>query len=157
MRQKRRHKITTTVAKKNKKLQQLFAPPTALVLPLFDYANKDHKIMMSSTGAFKNNDEYTDYSCSTSMERLARDVETLLRSWHVDKGNDRHISASNRSTLLLRQDTLLWNLSLTDRMGRPISLSIDLELSLWDGPENELDDEEASRFGCSGRLVDLLG
>lgn len=36
-------------------------------------------------------DEYTDYSCSTSIERLARDVETKLRSWHL-QGSDRHVS-----------------------------------------------------------------
>ena len=36
-------------------------------------------------------DEYTDYSCSTSIERLARDVETHLRSWHL-ANSDRHVS-----------------------------------------------------------------
>ena len=36
-------------------------------------------------------DEYIDYSCSTPLERLARDVETILRSWHVSE-NDRHVS-----------------------------------------------------------------
>ena len=39
-------------------------------------------------------EEYTDYSCSTAIERLARDVETCLRSWHVDRGSDRHVSLS---------------------------------------------------------------
>lgn len=38
-----------------------------------------------------NHDEYTDYSCSTPMERLARDVELVLRKWHL-KGSDRHVS-----------------------------------------------------------------
>ena len=37
-------------------------------------------------------DEYIDYSCSTPLERLARDVETLLRSWHIIEGSDRHVS-----------------------------------------------------------------
>jgi hypothetical protein len=37
-------------------------------------------------------EEYTDYSCSTSIERLSRDVETVLRAWHVDRGSDRHVS-----------------------------------------------------------------
>ena len=37
-------------------------------------------------------DEYIDYSSSTSVERLARDVETVLRSWHVVDGSDRHAS-----------------------------------------------------------------
>ncbi len=37
-------------------------------------------------------DEYTDYSCSTPVERLARDVETELRNWHVVDGSDRHVS-----------------------------------------------------------------
>ena len=37
-------------------------------------------------------DEYIDYSSSTSVERLARDVETVLRSWHVVEGSDRHAS-----------------------------------------------------------------
>lgn len=39
-------------------------------------------------------EEYIDYSCSTSVERLARDVETLLRTWHVDRGSDRHVSVT---------------------------------------------------------------
>uniref|UniRef100_A0A7S3Q2Y0 Rab3 GTPase-activating protein catalytic subunit n=1 Tax=Chaetoceros debilis TaxID=122233 RepID=A0A7S3Q2Y0_9STRA len=37
-------------------------------------------------------DEYIDYSCSTPIERLSRDVETLLRSWHIVQGSDRHVS-----------------------------------------------------------------
>lgn len=36
-------------------------------------------------------DEYIDYSCSTSLERLSRDVETLLRSWFIIDGSDRHV------------------------------------------------------------------
>ncbi len=46
-------------------------------------------------------DEYTDYSCSTNLERLARDVETLLRSWHIVEGSDRHVSfhRDNDSTM----------------------------------------------------------
>jgi len=39
-------------------------------------------------------DEYIDYSCSTPLERLARDIETTLRSWHVSQ-NDRHVSFSS--------------------------------------------------------------
>ena len=47
---------------------------------------------MSRSGSTSNNhDEYTDYSCSTSIERLARDVETHLRAWHL-VGTDRHVS-----------------------------------------------------------------
>jgi len=37
-------------------------------------------------------EEYIDYSCSTPLERLSRDVETLLRSWHIANGSDRHVS-----------------------------------------------------------------
>ena len=37
-------------------------------------------------------DEYIDYSCSTPLERLSRDVETLLRAWHIIEGSDRHVS-----------------------------------------------------------------
>ena len=43
-------------------------------------------------------DEYIDYSCSTSVERLARDVETLLRKWHVADGSDRHVSFASSSS-----------------------------------------------------------
>ena len=38
------------------------------------------------------NDEYIDYSCSTPLERLSRDVETMLRSWYIIDGSDRHVS-----------------------------------------------------------------
>ena len=37
-------------------------------------------------------DEYIDYSSSTAVERLARDVETVLRRWHVVDGSDSHAS-----------------------------------------------------------------
>lgn len=47
-----------------------------------------------------NHDEYTDYSCSTSIERLARDVETILRKWHLS-GADRHVSFSHKESPLL--------------------------------------------------------
>ena len=42
-------------------------------------------------------DEYIDYSCSTSLERLSRDVETALRGWHVASGSDRHVSLTQRT------------------------------------------------------------
>ena len=38
------------------------------------------------------NDEYIDYSSSTPLERLSRDVETMLRSWYIIEGSDRHVS-----------------------------------------------------------------
>jgi hypothetical protein len=122
----------------------------------------------------RNDDEYTDYSCSTSIERLARDVETLLRAWHVDKGNDRHISMArtktttapkshhassngsvmsqmsnsttqthnthSSSTLLLRSDCLSWNVSLTTPAGHLVSFTVELQLSLWDGPSENRDE-----------------
>lgn len=47
------------------------------------------------------NDEYIDYSCSTSLERLARDVETRLRAWHVDQGSDRHVSVNQKTPKVL--------------------------------------------------------
>ena len=76
--------------------------------------------------------DYIDYSCSTSIERLARDVETILHAWHVDDGSDRHVStacASKAETssstvrrekqnitgvnvpLLLRSEFISWNVS----------------------------------------------
>jgi ABC-type arginine transport system ATPase subunit len=42
-------------------------------------------------GIKMNHDEYTDYSCSTSIERLTRDVEMVFRKWHLLE-TDRHIS-----------------------------------------------------------------
>jgi len=39
-------------------------------------------------------EEYVDYSCSTPLERLARDIETTVRKWHLD-GADRHVSQLN--------------------------------------------------------------
>ena len=157
-----------------------------------------------------NEDEYTDYSCSTSIERLARDVETLLRLWHVDKGNDRHISMSTAqanscsnksanntqprptaeypssgessvtsaissspsksttsmlkaavkdrpaSALLLRSHTLVWNVSLSTPTGRGVSstCTVELELSLWDGPSScsTAVGEEAPKLGLDQDL-----
>ena len=42
-------------------------------------------------------EEYVDYTCSTSLEQLVRQVETYFRSWHIDQGADRHISHTNSS------------------------------------------------------------
>ena len=42
-------------------------------------------------------DEYIDYSCSTPLERLSRDVETLLRQWHIIF-SDRHVSFKKSNT-----------------------------------------------------------
>ena len=44
-------------------------------------------------------EEYIDYSCSTPIERLARDIESILRSWHVND-SDRHYSFLARSRRL---------------------------------------------------------
>jgi hypothetical protein len=41
--------------------------------------------------------EYTDYSCSTSLERLSRDIESVLRKWHLEE-SDRHVSSSSSSS-----------------------------------------------------------
>lgn len=94
-------------------------------------------------------DEYTDYSCSTSIERLARDVETLLRTWHVYGGSDRHVSISSQKALLnqttatasavhlIRSDQLVWNISYHLQDGRRMSCQMDLDLSLWDGPSRD--------------------
>lgn len=47
--------------------------------------------MMSSTSSVAEQ-EYIDYSCSTPLERFSRDIETILRKWHVHD-NDRHVSS----------------------------------------------------------------
>ncbi|KAG7347273.1 Rab3 GTPase-activating protein catalytic subunit [Nitzschia inconspicua] len=45
-------------------------------------------------------EEYTDYSCSTAIERLSRDVETVLRTWHVDRGSDHHVTISESTSTI---------------------------------------------------------
>ncbi|CAJ1961959.1 unnamed protein product [Cylindrotheca closterium] len=95
-----------------------------------------------------NEEEYTDYSCSTALEGLSRDVETILRTWHVDRGSDRHVTnfSSSRShaqltrqsddlsSKLIRSNTIIWNFSVTDKAGGRSSVTMDLELCLWDTP-----------------------
>jgi Rab3 GTPase-activating protein catalytic subunit len=92
----------------------------------------------SNNALNSSNNNYIDYSCSTSIERLARDIETILHSWHVDGGNDRHFSSLNSTqsphvtdcntldakalpesatafattSLLLRSECIVWNVSL---------------------------------------------
>ena len=87
-------------------------------------------------------DEYTDYSCSTSIERLARDVETVLRKWHIVKGSDRHYSshASNKTDKCLRSEVIAWNLSFHSA-GNKITCDFDVELKLWDGPQPQATEE----------------
>ena len=97
-------------------------------------------------------EEYTDYSCSTAIERLSRDVETILRAWHVDRGSDHHVTtfSSNNSgrhsrqsssasgslsnVRLIRSDCISWNLTLTTKQKGRCSVTIELELALWDAP-----------------------
>ena len=101
-------------------------------------------------------DEFIDYSASTSVERLARDVETVLRSWHVVEGSDRHASmrvpkhakdksathaspllhTAQTSVQLLRSEQLSWQISFYLPNGEHISDTVDVELALWDGDLN---------------------
>lgn len=87
-----------------------------------------------------NHDEYTDYSCSTPVERLARDVETLLRSWHL-VGSDRHVSFSQF------QDP-------NKRATLPHSLSEDASDSLDTGA---LSATSHDRFGHQDKVLGSLG
>lgn len=81
--------------------------------------------------------EYTDYSCSTSMERLARDVETVLAAkWHVDVGSDRHVAQSTTGFKKLRSERILWNVSFHTETTR-VQCDLELVLALWNGPEPE--------------------
>lgn len=103
----------------------------------------------------RHEEEYTDYSCSTAIEGLSRDVETVLRTWHVDRGSDRHVSVGKRkssqdpedpSASLIRSNTIIWQFSVTTAEGRS-SVTIDLELALWDAPGDaivlsEMDDDD---------------
>lgn len=103
----------------------------------------------------RHDEEYTDYSCSTAIERLARDVETHLKDWHVDKGSDRHVSMgsqqhqlqkgivneattsgeNNKRVSLIRSDVIEWNIAFRlDSSERIECPPIPLELILWDGP-----------------------
>eukprot|EP00536_Pseudo-nitzschia_multiseries_P012324 jgi/Psemu1/208354/e_gw1.466.49.1 len=123
-------------------------------------------------------EEYTDYSCSTAIERLSRDVETILRAWHVDRGSDHHVTTSSSihgssngrqrsssvaaatsggdrslsSVRLIRSDCISWNLALTTRFKGRCNLTIDLELALWDAPgEIGSDDGNGGSSGGSSR------
>mmetsp|Transcript_18427 Transcript_18427/g.29703 ORF Transcript_18427/g.29703 Transcript_18427/m.29703 type:complete len:1511 (+) Transcript_18427:284-4816(+) len=96
-------------------------------------------------------EEYTDYSCSTAIERLSRDVETVLRTWHVDRGSDHHVTVTSSTgsacsvtsgggdadlvnIRLIRSTTLAWNLTVTTQQYGRSTITIDLELALWDTP-----------------------
>ncbi len=109
--------------------------------------------MVGSQEHQRREEEYTDYSCSTAIERLSRDVETILRAWHVDRGSDHHVTTTSSSNTsahrrqlssasgcslssvrLIRSDCISWNLNLTTRQKGRCNLTIDLELALWDAP-----------------------
>ena len=96
-------------------------------------------------------DEYIDYYCSTPLERLARDVETILRSWHVSH-NDRHISFQTNSNTSFEHSnyktSTFKNSNSNNNKYRGVKLlrssdivlqsfekeTIHLRLSLWDSP-----------------------
>lgn len=78
-------------------------------------------------------DDYVDYSCSTNIERLARDVETYLRQWHLSD-SDRHASSSDKQSSLkaIRHAIIPWNVQ---------KETFEVHLNLWDGNEcNEKND-----------------
>lgn len=58
----------------------------------------------STTGSTSTEEEYIDYSCSTPLERFARDIETIFRKWHVHD-TDRHVSSSSPSVVESPLDT----------------------------------------------------
>ena len=89
-------------------------------------------------------EEYTDYSCSTAIERLSRDVETLLRVWHVDKGSDRHVSTPSGG--LIRSNPVVWHVPVWTSSGRS-TVTVDLELALWDAPPNHPTDDDKDSSG----------
>lgn len=82
-------------------------------------------------------ESYIDYSCSTSTERLARDIETILSQWHVDRNADRHISSK---TNILRSQIIVWNISFFLTNSQKIQCDLELNLALLDGPD-PLDDQ----------------
>lgn len=86
-------------------------------------------------------DGYTDYSCSTSIERLARDIETILQSWHIVDGSDRHVSLQEASASpVLHSQTLSWELTFVQHLNRLVQ-TVKLELVLWDGPGHDENDD----------------
>lgn len=118
---------------------------------------------MTSSNYFGQEDQYTDYSCSTPLERLSRDVETVLRAWHIDQGCDHHVSlmshnnasgvgvggsgatrtaAAATTTLpgddptspLIRSHTITWHVPVVTRQQGRSTVTLDLELALWDAP-----------------------
>lgn len=58
----------------------------------------------STTDSTSTEEEYIDYSCSTPLERFARDIETIFRKWHVHD-TDRHVSSSSSSVVESPLDT----------------------------------------------------
>ena len=100
-----------------------------------------HKAMTSE------DDEYIDYSCSTPVERLSRDIETILRSWHVVAGADRHFSirrpessseyySLHNNVHLLRSARVGYATSLTTNRGAE-SMPVALDCKCWDGAIQE--------------------
>lgn len=91
-------------------------------------------------------DEYIDYSCSTCIERLARDLETILSSWHL---GDRHVKGLTNK---LRSSQLQWNILIyLDSV--TIDTAIDLDLTLYDG---EARDEQYESDRPSNNREEML-
>eukprot|EP00977_Amphora_coffeiformis_P017636 scaffold5833_cov165-Amphora_coffeaeformis.AAC.10 len=81
-------KTPPTSAEKSDKSEP--SPPTSK--PKTQPKTKTKKTSKRAMRRVAKPDEYLDYSSSTAVERLARDVETVLRRWHVVDGSDRHVS-----------------------------------------------------------------
>ena len=71
-----------------------------------------------------NHDEYTDYSCSTPMERLARDVELQLRKWHLTD-SDRHVSFAQQQQKQDQPQQQLQHVNNDNNHSTPLSAAAD--------------------------------
>ena len=102
-------------------------------------------------------EEYIDYSCSTAVERLSRDVESLLRSWHIHDGCDRHFSVSTnpKGLTLLRAEQLTWVATVPSNNPHQQQqvIKMELELALWDGPASKA---PASSRGRASRRQSMM-
>ena len=89
------------------------------------------------------NDEYIDYSCSTPLERLSRDVQSLLRGWHIISGSDRHVSFNRKQRF--SSSPLKRHLSVPD-----LSSSKCTDSDYDDDDDNDNDNDNDNDAGSTG-------
>lgn len=112
---------------------------------------------MPTTTSLLHQEYNVDHSCSTPLERLARDIGNTFRQWNVHQGCDRHVSLDWKEKIDALEDEIGVNDSVEDttRSERQIDAYMNAErLNLAIASDLELDNDRVMSMDiCMNRFA----